>query len=155
MADSPKVAVVMGSSSDAEAMKGCGQTLTAMGIAYEEFVMSTHRQPDKVAAFAKGARDAGYDAIIAGAGMAAALPGSIAANTTLPVIGVPLAGSALNGLDALYAIVQMPPGVPVACVAIGPAGARNAAYLAAQILGLKYNSVRQAYDRFREEQAKA
>ncbi len=147
----PKVAILIGSKSDAEAMKDCRKTLTSLGIDAEERVMSAHRQPDVVAAFAEGAREAGFELIIAAAGMAAALPGAVASHTTLPVIGVPLAGSALNGADALYSIVQMPPGVPVATVAIG--GARNAAYLAAQMLGLKYEAVRAAYERFREQQA--
>ena len=151
----PKVAILMGSQSDEEAMKGCGETLTKLGIDYEQHVMSAHRQPERVSSFARGARDAGFEVMICAAGMAAALPGVVAAHTTVPVIGVPLAGSALNGVDALYAIVQMPPGVPVACVAIGSAGARNAAYLAAQILGLKYEAVRQAYDGVRAEFLKA
>ena len=101
--------------------------------------------------YAKGARDRGLEVIIAAAGGAAALPGVIASWTTLPVIGVPLPSSELKGVDALYAIAQMPPGIPVACVAVGAWGARNAAYLAAQILGLKHDKIRQAYDEYREE----
>ena len=146
----PKVAILMGSPNDAEAMKSCGETLTALGIEYEQHVLSAHRQPERLVAFIKGAAE--IELFICAAGMAAALPGVVAAHTTRPVIGVPLASGALNGVDALYAIVQMPPGVPVACVAIG--GARNAAYLAAQMLGLKYEAVRTAYDAVRAEMAK-
>ncbi len=147
----PKVAILMGSKSDAEPMKGCGETLAALGIDYEERVISAHRQPERLAAYVQAAPQSGVELFICAAGMAAALPGVVAAHTTAPVIGVPLASGALNGVDALYAIVQMPPGVPVATVAIG--GARNAAYLAAQMLGLKHTAVREAYERFRAEQA--
>ncbi len=151
MADKPRVAILMGSKSDAEPMKACGETLTAMGIEWEQHVISAHRQPERLVAFVQDAPLHGIELFICAAGMAAALPGVVAAHTTAPVIGVPIASGALNGVDALYAIVQMPPGVPVATVAIG--GAKNAAYLAAQMLGLKYESVRAAYARFREEQA--
>ena len=150
-ADKPKVAILMGSQSDAEAMKSCGETLTALGIDYEQHVMSAHRQPERLAAYVRAAPEAGIELFICAAGMAAALPGVVAAHTTRPVIGVPLASGALYGVDALYAMVQMPPGVPVATVAIG--GARNAAYLAAQMLGLKYDAVRAAYDAVRAEMA--
>ncbi len=152
MAEKPKVAILMGSQSDAEAMKSCGETLTALGIDYEQHVMSAHRQPERLTAYVKAAPEAGIELFICAAGMAAALPGVVAAHTMRPVIGVPLASGALNGVDALYAIVQMPPGVPVATVALG--GARNAAYLAAQMLGLKYEAVRAAYDAVRAEMAK-
>jgi 5-(carboxyamino)imidazole ribonucleotide mutase len=129
-----KVAVLMGSPSDQAKMAPAADTLAEFGVEADVRVMSAHRTPDQVAAFAKGARDAGYAALICGAGMAAALPGTVAAHTTLPVVGVPLSGSALNGVDALYAIVQMPKGVPVATVAID--GAMNAALLVVQMLAV-------------------
>lgn len=131
-----KVAVLLGSTSDEEVMKGCTDYLTKFGIPYDLKILSAHRQPDATAAFVKSAEDEGYGLIIAAAGMAAHLPGVAASHTTLPVIGVPLAGSELRGVDALYAIVQMPAGIPVATVAIGSAGAKNAAVLAAEILAL-------------------
>src|SRR5207244_890430 len=121
-----KVAVLMGSKSDAERMKAARETLSRFGVEVDERVLSAHRNPDEVAAFARGARDNGYAALICGAGWAAHLAGVVAAHTTLPVVGVPLSGSALNGLDALYSTVQMPPGIPVATVAID--GAANAAW---------------------------
>jgi 5-(carboxyamino)imidazole ribonucleotide mutase len=129
-----KVAVLMGSKSDQPKMAAATETLAGYGIEVTESVMSAHRTPEVVAEFARSARDAGYGAIICGAGMAAHLAGAVAAQTTLPVIGVPLSGGALNGVDALYATVQMPKGIPVATVAID--GAANAAHLAAQILGV-------------------
>ena len=129
-----KVAVLMGSPNDQPKMAPATATLTELGIDADERVMSAHRTPDDVAAFAKGAREAGYAALICGAGMAAHLAGAVAANTTLPVVGVPLSGGALNGLDALYATVQMPKGIPVATVAID--GAMNAALLVVQMLAV-------------------
>lgn len=129
-----KVAVLMGSESDRARMAPAAATLAELGIEADERVMSAHRTPAAVAAFAAGARQEGFGAVICGAGMAAHLAGAVAANTTLPVIGVPLSGGALNGVDALYATVQMPRGVPVATVAID--GAMNAGLLAAQILAL-------------------
>lgn len=129
-----KVAVLMGSPNDAPKMKPAVDTLGEFGIEVDERVMSAHRTPDKVAAFAKSARQNGYAAIICGAGMAAHLGGAVAANTTLPVVGVPLSGGALNGVDALYATVQMPKGIPVATVAID--GAMNAALLVVQMLAI-------------------
>lgn len=132
----PLVAVIMGSPSDKAVMAECTRHLEYFGISYEEMIASAHRNPDKSSQFAKDARDNGFKLIIAGAGMAAHLPGVISAYTTLPVIGVPLSGSELNGVDALYSIVQMPSGVPVATVAIGKAGAINAAVLSAEILAL-------------------
>ncbi|MBK7258729.1 MAG: 5-(carboxyamino)imidazole ribonucleotide mutase [Ignavibacteriae bacterium] len=131
-----KVAVLLGSTSDEEVMKGCTDYLTKFGIPWDLKILSAHRTPDATAAFVKSAEENGYALIIAAAGMAAHLPGVAAAYTTLPVIGVPLAGSELRGVDALYAIVQMPAGIPVATVAIGSAGAKNAAVLAAEILAL-------------------
>ncbi|MEE8337675.1 MAG: 5-(carboxyamino)imidazole ribonucleotide mutase [Dehalococcoidia bacterium] len=147
------VAIVMGSTSDEERMESCGATLESFGIEYEQHVMSAHRTPDKVAAFARGAAGAGIEVIIAGAGGAAALPGVCAAYTALPVIGVPLDSSALGGIDALHAIVQMPPGVPVATMAVGSWGARNAAVFAAQVLALSHDDVAAALKTFRDEQA--
>jgi len=134
----PKIAIVMGSQSDEPTMAICEETCKYFGIPSETFILSAHRTPDQTAQFAKEAESNGYAVIIAAAGMAAHLPGVIASHTTLPVIGVPLSGSTLNGLDALYSIVQMPKGVPVATMAIGKAGAANAAIYAAQILAL-YN----------------
>ena len=131
-----KVAVLLGSTSDEEVMKGCTDYLTKFGIPWDLKILSAHRTPDATAAFVKSAEENGYAIIIAAAGMAAHLAGVAAAYTTLPVIGVPLAGSELKGVDALYAIVQMPAGIPVATVAIGSAGAKNAAVLAAEILAL-------------------
>ena len=147
----PKVAIVMGSKSDMDTMKPATEILEKMGIENDVLVMSAHRVPEKVREFGLSARLNGYEVIIAGAGAAAHLPGVIAAWTTLPVIGVPLASSELKGVDALYSIVQMPSGIPVATVSVGAAGAKNAAYLAAEILGLKYEHVRLAYDAYRAE----
>ncbi len=129
-----KVAVLMGSASDQAKMAPAVETLERFGITVTEHVVSAHRTPDAVTQLATSARDDGYGVLICGAGMAAALPGVVAAHTTLPVIGVPLSGSALNGVDALYATVQMPRGVPVASVAID--GAANAALLAVEILAI-------------------
>jgi 5-(carboxyamino)imidazole ribonucleotide mutase len=132
--DTPHVGIVMGSESDMEAMQKAAKELEARGIMHELRVMSAHREPDVVADYAKNAQLRGLRAIIAGAGISAALPGAVAAHTDLPVIGVPLSGrlTAAGGLDAILSIVQMPPGVPVACVGLD--NARNAAILAAQIL---------------------
>jgi 5-(carboxyamino)imidazole ribonucleotide mutase len=129
-----KVAVLMGSASDQGRMSSATELLGTFGVEATEHVMSAHRTPDAVANFARAARREGYGVLICGAGMAAALPGVVAAYTTLPVIGVPLSGSALSGIDALYAIVQMPRGVPVATVAVD--GAANAALLAVEILAV-------------------
>jgi 5-(carboxyamino)imidazole ribonucleotide mutase len=126
------------------------EVLKQMGIDHELVVMSAHRTPQKVMDYGLSARERGIEVIIAGAGGSAGLPGVLASWTTLPVIGVPLPSSDLKGVDALYAITQMPPGIPVACVAIGSWGARNAAFLAAQILGLNDEGIRQAYDDYRE-----
>ena len=145
------VAVVMGSKSDSEAVQPCLDTLAKLGIEYEVNVISAHRTPEKARQFGQGARARGIEVIIAAAGGAAHLPGVMASWTTLPVIGVPIASSELKGVDALYAIVQMPAGIPVAAVAIGSAGAKNAAFLAAEILGLKHENIRLAYDKYRQE----
>jgi len=145
----PFVAVVMGSKTDEPLMEPALKMLSQLGIEYEVTVMSAHRSPNKVRDFGLGARRKGVEVIIAGAGGAAHLPGVLAAWTDLPVIGVPLATTELKGVDALYSIVQMPSGVPVAAVGIG--AARNAALLAARILSLKYLSVAEAYDKYRQE----
>lgn len=129
-----KVAIIMGSPNDRPKMEPAAETLAQFGIEADVQVMSAHRTPAKVAAFVGGAREAGYAAIIAGAGMAAHLAGAAAAHTTLPVIGVPLSGGALNGVDALYATVQMPKGIPVATVAVD--GSVNAALLVVQMLAI-------------------
>ena len=132
----PVVGILMGSESDKPRMAGASEVLTELGVPHEVLVMSAHRTPAEVGAYAEGAQAKGIRVLIAGAGMAAHLAGAIAARTVLPVIGVPLDGSPLLGLDALLATVQMPPGVPVATVAVGSAGAKNAGFLAAQILAL-------------------
>jgi 5-(carboxyamino)imidazole ribonucleotide mutase len=134
-----KVGILMGSPNDKEKVAPAEEVLGRFGIQVDSHVMSAHRTPDDVTSFARAAKDEGYGVVICAAGMAAALPGAVAAHTTLPVIGLPLSGSALNGVDALYAAVQMPPGVPVACVAID--GAKNAGILAAQILALSDEGV--------------
>lgn len=131
-----EVAVLMGSESDLPVMERAGKMLERLGVGYEVLVLSAHRSPRKTRDFARNAKRRGIKVIIAGAGMAAHLPGVVASETTLPVIGVPLARSALGGLDSLHSIVQMPSGVPVATMAIGEAGASNAAILAAEILAL-------------------
>ncbi len=147
----PLVAVVMGSKSDTEALKPTLDILTKLGIEHEVSVISAHRNPDKARQYGLDARGRGIEVIIAAAGGAAHLPGVLASWTTLPVIGVPLAAGELKGVDALYSIVQMPAGIPVAAVAIGSAGAKNAAYLAAEILGLKHEKIRKAYEKYRAE----
>jgi len=147
----PLVAIVMGSKTDMEDMRPTIEILNKLGIEYEVAVLSAHRTPEKVRQFAQSARGRWIEVIIAAAGGAAHLPGVIASWTTLPVIGVPLATSELKGVDALYSIVQMPAGIPVACMAVGTAGAKNAAYLAAEILGLRHDDIRKAYEKYRSE----
>ncbi len=139
----------MGSKSDAEAVQPALDVLKELGIDYEVNVISAHRTPEKAQQYGQEARSRGVEVIIAAAGGAAHLPGVLASWTTLPVIGVPLASSELKGVDALYSIIQMPAGIPVATVAIGTAGAKNAAYLAAEILGLKYDEIQKAYEEYR------
>ncbi len=133
---SPHVAIIMGSQSDWPIMRAAAAVLDELGVAYEARVISAHRTPHRLFAFAKSARESGVKVIVAGAGGAAHLPGMTAALTTLPVLGVPISTTALNGQDALYSIVQMPAGVPVGTLAIGEPGALNAGLLAAKILGL-------------------
>jgi phosphoribosylamine--glycine ligase len=151
--DASQVAVIMGSESDRPIMEESAKILHAMGIPHEVHVMSAHRTPERVRQFARSAEGRGIRVVIAGAGGAAHLPGVIAAQTTVPVIGVPIQGSSMMGLDSLLSIVQMPGGVPVATVAVGNAGARNAAYLAAAIIGLADEAVRARYRQFRVEQS--
>ena len=143
------VGILMGSDSDLPVMEKVAKVLDEMDVPYEIDISSAHRLPDKTANYARTARERGIEVIIAGAGMAAHLAGVIAAHTTLPVIGVPLASGALNGVDALYATVQMPPGIPVATVAVD--GGKNAAYLACSILSIKYSEIGDMLDAYREE----
>lgn len=151
----PLVAVIMGSKSDAGLMQPALDILKSFGIDYEVNTISAHRTPEKAREYARTARERGIEMIIAAAGGAAHLPGVLASWTTLPVIGVPLATSELKGSDALYSIVQMPSGIPVACMAVGSWGVKNAAYFAAEILGLKYNNIRELYEKYRQELNKA
>jgi len=144
-----RVGIIMGSKSDEETMRKGAEVLEELGVGFEWTVSSAHRNPERTAAYAREAAGRGLKVLIAGAGLAAALPGVLAAHTTLPVIGVPIASGALNGVDALYAIVQMPPGVPVATVGID--NARNAAMLAAQILALSDEEVGQAIRNYRNK----
>lgn len=144
-----RVGIIMGSANDGPVMEKANAILDDFGIGYESIVSSAHRNADKTAEWARTAEERGLQVLIAGAGMAAALPGVIAAHSTLPVIGVPIASGALNGVDALYSIVQMPPGIPVATVGID--NARNAALLAASILALQDADVRSALDRYRDQ----
>lgn len=148
-----KVAVIMGSDSDLPALKPCFAQLKALGIPYEAHVYSAHRTPDACAAFAEAARENGFGALIAAAGKAAHLAGAIAARTTLPVIGIPVKSSTLDGLDALLSTVQMPSGMPVATVAID--GSANAALLAAQILAVSDPALAEKLDALRREQTEA
>src|SRR4030042_1014236 len=147
----PLVGVVMGSKSDTESLQPTLEVLKQLGIDHEVNVISAHRTPEKARQYAQSAEGRGIEVIIAAAGGAAHLPGVLASWTILPVIGVPLSSSELKGIDALYSIVQMPAGIPVATVAVGSAGLKNAAYLAAEILGLKYDEIRTAYEKYRSE----
>jgi 5-(carboxyamino)imidazole ribonucleotide mutase len=146
------VGIIMGSQSDWSTMQHAADTLKALGIPFEAEVVSAHRTPDKLFSYAEGARERGIQVIIAGAGGAAHLPGMCAAKTSLPVLGVPVQSQALSGMDSLLSIVQMPGGVPVGTLAIGKAGAINAALLAGQILALQYAEFRTAIDDFRSNQ---
>jgi 5-(carboxyamino)imidazole ribonucleotide mutase len=148
----PLVAIIMGSTSDWETMQRASDMLTTLGIPHERRIVSAHRTPDWMAEYAKGAEQLGLEVIIAAAGGAAHLPGMVAAHTMLPVLGVPIKSSVLNGIDSLLSIVQMPAGVPVGTLAIGNAGATNAALLAAGILGNKYPEVRARLEAWRREQ---
>ncbi len=151
----PLVGVIMGSASDWDTMRHAAETLEALAIPYEVEVVSAHRTPDKVFQYAEAAAARGLEVIIAGAGGAAHLPGMTAAKTLLPVLGVPIESKVLQGLDSLLSIVQMPAGVPVGTLAIGRAGAVNAALLAAAILGNKHSEIRQALEEYRRKQTQA
>jgi len=149
------VGVVMGSSSDWDTMQHATQLLNEFGVAYEAQVLSAHRMPDEMFAYAESAHARGLQAIIAGAGGAAHLPGMLAAKTTLPVLGVPVAGKHLQGVDSLHSIVQMPKGIPVATFAIGAAGAANAALFAIAMLALQHPELHTALQHFRQRQSEA
>ena len=149
----PRVALIMGSKSDAPSLEGCVKVLRSFDIDVEVHVASAHRTPEKVAAFASAARETGFEVLIAAAGKAAHLAGVIAGHTTLPVIGIPIKSSLMDGLDSLLSTVQMPTGIPVATVAVG--GGDNAAYLAAQILSIKYPDIAEKLSAHREQMAKA
>jgi 5-(carboxyamino)imidazole ribonucleotide mutase len=149
---SPLVGIIMGSKSDWETMSNAAQTLEGLGVPYEVRVVSAHRTPDLLFEYASTAEERGIEVIIAGAGGAAHLPGMTAAKTALPVLGVPVESKALKGMDSLLSIVQMPAGIPVGTLAIGRAGAINAALFAAAILGNKYSEIKDALKKFRENQ---
>lgn len=151
----PKVGILMGSDSDLEIMREAEKRLDNFGIAYETRIISAHRTPEKAAEYATTAQQRGLQVIICGAGAAAHLAGAIAANTTLPVIGVPIDSSSLKGMDALLATVQMPAGIPVATMAIGKAGAANAGIFAAQIVGRTDSAVANKLEPFKKELAAA
>ena len=150
----PLVAILMGSANDEPLLEPTKKVLDDLGSPFIVRAMSAHRTPDKVREFAKRAESDGLEVMICAAGGAAHLPGAVAANCTLPVIGIPLASSEVaGGLDAIYGVLQMPPGVPVAGVAVGAWGARNAGYLAASILALKHPDIRESYKAFRDKQS--
>src|SRR6476469_2502258 len=149
------VAIIMGSQSDWATMRHAAETLAALGVGCEKHIVSAHRTPDRLFAFAKGARAAGFKVIIAGAGGAAHLPGMTASLTELPVFGVPIQSKTLSGVDSLYSIVQMPPGIPVGTLAIGNAGAINAALLAASVLALSDPALGQRLEAWRQKQTAA
>ena len=154
MSNTAQIAIVMGSKSDWATMQEASQILDELNVAYHVEVVSAHRTPDKLFEFAENAQKNGYKVIIAGAGGAAHLPGMVAAKTTLPVIGVPVKSRALSGVDSLYSIVQMPGGVPVATMAIGEAGATNAALFALRLLSVEDKAIADALANFAEEQGK-
>jgi 5-(carboxyamino)imidazole ribonucleotide mutase len=149
------VAIIMGSQSDWDTMCHAAETLAMLGVAYDQRIVSAHRTPDRLFAFAKGARAAGFKVIIAGAGGAAHLPGMVASLTELPVFGVPIQSKALSGLDSLYSIVQMPAGIPVGTLAIGKPGAINAALLAASVLALSDAELAARLSAWRQQQTDA
>ncbi len=151
----PVVSIVMGSQSDWDVMRHAGDTLQELGVVCEAKVISAHRTPDRLAGYVRELRERGVKVVIAGAGMSAALPGAIAALTTLPVLGVPLEGKAFGGMDSLLSMVQMPRGVPVGTLAVGKAGAVNAALLAAAVLALSDQALAAALDDFRARQTAA
>ena len=146
------IAIIMGSQSDWDTMRHAADTLGALGVSYDARIVSAHRTPDRLYAFAKGAKAAGYKVVIAGAGGAAHLPGMTASLTELPVFGVPVESKALSGLDSLYSIVQMPVGIPVGTLAIGKSGAVNAALLAASVLALSDTALAERLSAWRQQQ---
>ncbi|MCK4402237.1 MAG: 5-(carboxyamino)imidazole ribonucleotide mutase [Dehalococcoidia bacterium] len=148
-----KVGIIMGSKTDRDIVKPAIDMLEQLGIDYEVSIISSHRNPEKLREYGLKAEERGFEVIIAAAGGAAHLPGILASWTTLPIIGVPLPTTELRGVDALLSIAQMPAGVPVACVGIGASGAKNAALLAAQILGIKHEEVKKAYRKYKVELA--
>jgi 5-(carboxyamino)imidazole ribonucleotide mutase len=148
----PQVGIIMGSQSDWETMRNAAETLSTLGVSFETRIVSAHRTPKRLVEYATGARERGLKVIIAGAGGAAHLPGMTASMTSLPVLGVPVESKALKGMDSLLSIVQMPGGVPVGTLAIGKAGAINAALLAASILSLSDAKITQALEEWRERQ---
>lgn len=155
MADTAPVAIIMGSQSDWPTMTHAAETLDSLAIGHVDRIVSAHRTPDRMATFAKGARDAGFKVIIAGAGGAAHLPGMTAAMTSLPVFGVPIQSKALSGQDSLLSIVQMPAGIPVGTLAIGRSGAINAALLAAAVLAIEDTDVATRLDAWRQAQSES
>lgn len=152
MPDKPVVGIVMGSQSDWSTMRHAAETLEALGVAHEAKIVSAHRTPDRMADYAKSAKECGLQVIIAGAGGAAHLPGMVAAMTILPVFGVPVESKTLKGMDSLLSIVQMPGGVPVGTLAVGKPGAKNAGLLAAAVIALMDDGVAAALDDFRAKQ---
>jgi 5-(carboxyamino)imidazole ribonucleotide mutase len=154
MAGKP-VAIIMGSQSDWATMRHAAETLDALGVPYDKRIVSAHRTPERLYAFAKGAKAEGFKVIIAGAGGAAHLPGMAASLTTLPVFGVPVESKALSGVDSLYSIVQMPPGIPVGTLAIGKPGAINAALLAASVLALGDQALANRLEAWRKKQTES
>ena len=149
----PLVGIVIGSKSDLDSMKATTDILDGLGASYELSVISAHRTPEKAREYGLSAESRGIEVILAAAGGSAALPGVMSSWSILPVIGIPLTSSDMNGVDSLYSIAQMPPGIPVACVSIGSWGTRNAAYLAASILSIKHPDIRDAYNQYRESLA--
>ena len=153
--NAPQIGLIMGSRSDWETMQHCAELMTELGLEFEQEVVSAHRTPDKLFSYAEQAQKRGIKVIIAAAGGAAHLPGMVAAKTSLPVIGVPIKSSTLNGIDSLLSIVQMPAGVPVLTMSIGKAGAKNAALSAAAIVALQDDRARQALQKFRAAQTES
>jgi 5-(carboxyamino)imidazole ribonucleotide mutase len=149
----PLIGIIMGSTTDWDTLKNAADILEKFNVPFEKKVVSAHRTPEMMRDYSRSAKDRGLQVIIAGAGGAAHLPGMVAAQTCLPVLGVPVQSSALNGLDSLLSIVQMPAGIPVGTLAIGAPGAKNAAYLAMQILGLKIPELQQEMEKFRDNEA--
>lgn len=148
-----QIGIIIGSKTDRDVVKSVTNILEQLGIGYEVSVISGHRNPEKLREYGLKAEERGFEVLIAAAGRAAHLPGILASWTTLPVIGVPLAVGELNGIDSLFSIVQMPAGVPVACVGIGTSGAQNAALLAAQILSIKHEGISKAYHKYKAKLA--